>query len=449
MDIRGKKIHFMGAGGIGVSALAGIALDQGAVVSGCDRADNEQLAMLGSRGAQISIGHAPEHALDCDRLVYTSAIPLDHPELLAAGGKAVRRGSFLAELLGSYRGVGIAGTHGKTSTTWMTAHILLENRLDPTVLLGGVTRKLQGNFHCGGEIFVSELDESDGSFLEPELEVAVITNIESEHLAYYGTFEKEVEAFELFAEKSNTGLLILGTDNPVCSRIYAEHAGRKKAFGFDTDVGLSAGKVRAEGGKQVCEVRYAQKKVADMVLPLTGRHNILNALAALLAAEEFGVSLAEGIKTLSAIETVGRRMELIHTLAGTRIYSDYAHHPTEIRAALAGARELDASGKIMAVFQPHLYTRTRDYAQEFARELAVADRVVVVELYPAREEPIAGVDSELIRREIRAIGGRVDSEEIRVDEINDVIQNYAGDYSTIVCIGAGDMDAELRKISIN
>ena len=180
---------------------------------------------------------------------------------------------------------------------------------------------------------------------------AVITNVESEHLAYYGTFEKEVEAFELFAEKNNTGLLILGTDNPVCSRIYEKHTGRKKAFGLgNTAAGLSARQIRSDSGKQVADIFYDGVEIAPLVLPLCGKHNILNALAALLVVEEFGVGIETGIKTLAGIETVGRRMELIATLQGSRVYSDYAHHPTEIRAALAGARELDSAGRILGGF---------------------------------------------------------------------------------------------------
>lgn len=450
MNVAGKKIHFMGAGGIGMSALAGIALDRGAIVSGCDRAENEQTRMLKELGAQISIGHSEKHSENCDTLVYTSAVSMDHPELIAAGDKAIRRGSFLAEIMSEYKGVGIAGTHGKTSTTWMAAHILIKNGVDPTVLLGGVTSEMNGNYRCGGEYFVSELDESDGSFLEPELEVAVITNIESEHLAYYGTSEKVVEVFGDFAEKINDGLLILGYDNEYCAEIYARHQGRKKAFGIKNSVmGLCAQEISYIKGMQVANLIYDGNKVGQLKIPLCGKHNILNSLAALLVAEELGVSLEDGIKSLETLQTVGRRMELIYTLNGSNIYSDYAHHPTEVKAALQGARELEDSGKVMAVFQPHLYTRTRDYAKEFARELVEADLILVAEIYPAREEPIAGVSSELIREELRKIGGNVDNSKVEIDEINNYILKYAPEFSTIICIGAGDIDIEVRKIAVN
>ncbi len=431
-----------------MSALAGIVSSKGALVSGCDRADNEQTEKLESLGIEVAIGHSAAHAEDCDLLVFTSAVAENHPERLAAGTKAIRRGKFLAQIMAEYRGVGIAGTHGKTSTTWMAAYILLHNGLDPTVLLGGVTSEMDGNYRCGGDIFVSELDESDGSFLLPELEVAVITNIESEHLAYYHTSEKVVEAFELFAEKNNTGLLITGIDNEYCAQIYAGHQGRKEAFGLNTGgIGLYAEDITSVNGVQQARILYNGVEAGILCLPLCGRHNILNALAALLVGREFGVSLEQGIETLAGIETVGRRMEFIHEVAGARIFSDYAHHPTEVRAALAGARELDGSGKILAVFQPHLYSRTRDYAAEFAQELAGADMVAVAEIYPAREEPIAGVDSELIREYIRRIGGTVAPERIEVADITEVIRRYAPDYSTIICIGAGNIDAEVRKIA--
>ena len=450
MNIAGKKIHFMGVGGIGMSALAGMALDRGAIVSGCDRAENDQTDMLKKLGAQISIGHSEVHSENCDKLVYTSAVSIEHPELVAAGEKSIKRGMFLAEIMAGYKGVGVAGTHGKTSTTWMAAHILIKNGIDPTVLLGGVTDEMNGNYRCGGEVFISELDESDGSFLEPELDVAVITNIESEHLAYYGTSEKVVEAFGIFAEKINTGLLIVGYDNEHCAQIFANHQGRKKAFGINSSgIGLCAEKLSYINGMQVADLTYAGTKVGQLKIPLCGKHNVLNSLAALLIGEEFGVSLEDGLRSLETIKTVGRRMELIHTLDTSKIYSDYAHHPTEVKAALQGARELDASGKIMVIFQPHLYTRTRDYAKDFARELVKADFVVVAEIYPAREKPIAGVSSELIRERLRIIGGNVDNSKVKVDQINNFIFKYAPEYSTIICIGAGDIDIEVRKIAVN
>ncbi len=446
MDIAGKKIHFMGIGGIGMSALAGIAIDQGATVTGCDRADNEQTAKLRTLGAEISLGHAVEHSGDCDLLVYTSAVPLTHPELVAAGKKALKRGEFLAGVMQGYTSVGICGTHGKTSTTWMAVHILLQNGLDPTVLLGGVTRELAGNYRLGRDIFVSELDESDGSFLQPDLDIGVITNIESEHLAFYKTAEKVVEAFREFAEKNMDGLLIFGTDNASCQELYTGHRGRKVAFG----IGYAPGRLYATGfevanGRQYAEVYLESRQVGRLNLGLVGQHNILNALAALLIAQELGVTLEDGIESLVSLETVQRRMELITTRQGCRIYSDYAHHPTELRAALAGARELAGGGRILAVFQPHLYSRTRDYAAEFAAELVAADGVVLVEIYPAREEPIPGVDSELIKLKLQELGGNVVRNIAQVEEITGVIDEYAGDYSLIICVGAGDIDTEVRK----
>ncbi len=448
MNLGGKNIHFMGVGGIGMSALAGIALEQGAIVTGCDRSENEQVDRLRVLGADIVLGHSIEHGENCGMLVYTSAVPLDHPEVIFAGDKAIKRGTFLAKLMSEFRGVGICGTHGKTSTTWMVAHILIEMGLDPTVLLGGVTATMRGNYRCGGNIFVSELDESDGSFLEPELGIAVILNIESEHLAYYRTSEKVVEAFEKFAEKNNSGLLILGIDNEHCAKIYNSHSGRKKAFGLNTSgVGLYASDIYAENGSQYAQISYDGRKIGQLSLPLCGEHNVLNALAALLSAEELGVSIEDGMKSLESIKTVGRRMELIHSVNKTKIYSDYAHHPTEVRAALQGAKELDRNGKVLAVFQPHLFSRTRDYALEFAKELSVADGVVVVEIYPAREELIPGISSEIIRQEIRNLGGNVSNQEVEVEDICSVIKEYVGQYSTIICIGAGDIDTEVRKIA--
>lgn len=439
----GKNIHFMGAGGIGVSALAGIAIARGAKVSGCDREENEQTKLLRQLGAKIFIGHSPEHLLGCDQLVYTSAIHPQHPELLAAGGRGVKRGDFLARLVSAARGIGVSGTHGKTTTTWLLGRILLHAGLDPTIFVGGVVPELGGNYRCGGELFVTELDESDGSFLKPDLELAVITNIESEHLAHYGTLEKVVESFAEFAEKGDTpGFLVANLDCPLTRPLYERRRGRKVGFGLQDRSGLHACNIICVNGGQEADICRGDAGFGRLRLPFYGVHNIYNALAALAAADALGVEPERALEGLAGCCGVGRRMERIGRFCGVDAYTDYAHHPGEVAAAIAGARQM-AAGRLLVVFQPHLYSRTRDYAPEFALALALADGVYLCDIYPAREEPLPGISSEVIARDIPAhalvgCGG--------IDDIAGDLCDRAGGYGLIIFMGAGDIEKAGRML---
>lgn len=447
-NLKNKRIHFMGAGGIGVSALAGIALERGAIVSGCDREQNEQTRSLSNLGANIVIGHSPDHMLDQDLLVYTSAVPADHPELVAGVGKSIKRGAFLADLITQSYGIGICGTHGKTSTTWLVAHILLENGIDPTVMLGGVTDSLNGNYRAGGEVFVAELDESDGSFLLPELEIAAITNIEAEHLAYYRTLDKVVEAFKEYSEKvEEDGLLICCLDDEITTNIYQQSNGRKISYGIDSEADIQLKDIEYSASGIKAELYVENKCQGTFELPLTGKHNALNALCALAVALELNVPIAGALKALVNCSTVGRRMEKLGEFKGATVYSDYAHHPTESKAALEAARQLN-SGKLLVIFQPHLYTRTRDCAIDFATVLKEADGVVVLDIYPAREEPIAGVDSTLITSQLQSFGCDV-GEPISIDQMQEKVAVLASSYDSIVFMGAGSIDKAAREMIKN
>lgn len=428
----------MGAGGIGMSALAGIALKKGYTVSGCDRAENSQTSMLRQLGADIIIGHSPDHVTGADRLIYTSAVDSQHPELVAAGERKLKRGAFLAELISQMRGVGICGTHGKTTTTWMLSHILIESGFDPTVLVGGEVLGLNGNFRVGGEIFVSELDESDGSFLLPDIEVGAITNIESEHLAYYGTLEKVVESFHAFSEKT-TGNLSLNLDCRYCGEIFTGRSAPKSGYGLDDCRGYHLRDIGCERQMQVGRLYSGDEFLGDFALPFMGRHNLYNALCALSVSFSLGVKPHQALKALSSCVTVGRRMELLGEVAGVSFYSDYAHHPTEVQAAISALGQM-GGGKGLVVFQPHLFSRTRDYSAEFAEVLSGADGVMLGEIYPAREEEIPGVSSELIARALcgAEYGGLYATAQLAAG-VEKFIAAH-GEYDKVVFMGAGDID---------
>jgi UDP-N-acetylmuramate--alanine ligase len=394
MDVRGVNIHFMGIGGIGVSALALLAKKWGATVSGCDRAASTMTDSLQAQGIEVTIGHESLHTKDCDWLVYTSAVAADNQELCAAKerGIAVRRGTFLAQLLAGKQVVGICGTHGKTTTTWLVAQLMQAAGFIPTVLMGGVPADGGSNLIVGDDnLIVTELDESDGSFLEAEVTVGVITNVEPDHLDHYGTAEAVDNAFRTFVgqmQKSGT-LVVCGDDDGACD-LAKYFAGQVIVAGEADRCDIQ---VQADAGAEVIISGLEDKELhAPFTLP--GKHNRSNLACALGAVK----SITDDFDVVSAVtgcRGVSRRFECVGMVAGAQIIDDYAHHPTEVAAALNAARQLNPL-RLVAVFQPHLYSRTKFFAEGFAEALALADIVILTDIYPAREEPIPGVSSGLI-----------------------------------------------------
>ncbi len=443
LELQHKRIHFMGAGGIGVSALLRLASARGALVSGCDREESEQVRLLAADGFNIQIGHDPAHAEGIDLLVHTSAIPHTHPELLAAGRWTMRRGTFLARLMENFRCIGVAGTHGKTSTTWFTAQLLLAAEKDPAVVLGGNTRKLGGNLRLGqGDLFLTELDESDASFLEPKLETAVITNVESDHLHHYGTFAEVKKAFASFA--AGVGFLVGCADDAETSSLLKNHAGEKCGFGILTDADLKALNPVAQNGGTKFSLACRGETLGEYFIPLPGRCNLYNALAACAVALRYGATAEQLRVGLSALTGVDRRLQKMGEGKGVALYTDYAHHPTEIKAAIQALRE-SCAGKLLVVFQPHLYSRTRDYAAEFGVALAKADATMLVDLYPAREEPLPGVSSQLLVESVNNAGGKaLGSVPLKV--VPEEIVKLVSDFSTVVLMGAGDIEKAVAGV---
>ncbi len=434
------RIHFMGAGGIGMSALALLAGEYGARVSGCDREASGNTARLKANNIPVTIGHDPRHAQGADILVHTSAIPDGHPEVAAAGAKSMRRGEFLAQLMRGKTAIGICGTHGKTTTSWLCSHILIHAGLDPTCVLGGVVRNLRGNLRVGqSDLFVAELDESDESFLIPDLDVAIITNIESEHLAHYRTFDRVLDAFGRFAEGvRGKGLLAACSDNAHARGILAAHTGRKISFGFGKDSDLRASHREFDHARQKFSLAWRRHDLGAFTLSLPGEHNLMNALAAVALSLELGVRPGIIRDALANCPGVQRRMELVQMLDETPVYSDYAHHPTEITCAIQAAREF-VRGELLVIFQPHLYSRTRDYAREFGQALARADRVIVAEIYPAREPPIRGVSAKLVIDAIRAAGHNNVDGPFALDALPALVRGQTPAPGAIILMGAGSI----------
>ncbi len=445
----GETIHFMGAGGIGVSALAILAKHAGATVTACDRGANEITALLAGRGIPVAVGHSPAHVADADLLVHTSAVPADHPEI-AGAKRCETRGRFLARLMaGGQAAWGIAGTHGKTTTSWLLSAIAIEAGLDPTVFVGGLVPQLEGmNYRLGTGPFIAELDESDGSFLLPRLDVAVVTNIEPDHMTHYLTLEALAAAFSRYAggvEKS--GLLVAGIEYPLGKAVYDRHLGRKISVSLREDVpaDVTARKVRYAGEATRFEAVHAGKSLGEFSLALPGACNVQNALTALAAALGMGIGPDVARRALEQARGVGRRMERLGMCGGAALYTDYAHHPTEVAAALAALKQRHP-GETLAAFQPHLYSRTRDFADEFGAALAAADRILLVDIYPAREDPIPGVTSALLAGAAAARGARVNGP-VPVSRAAEEVRRLARGCEAVVMMGAGDIDAEARILA--
>jgi UDP-N-acetylmuramate--alanine ligase len=405
------RVHIMGIAGAGMSGLARIMLARGLPVSGCEGRESVTAEALRAQGAAVAIGHSLSHLDSCDTLVYTTAINPRHFELSGArerGLRVLRRATALAAMIAGRRSVAIAGTHGKTSTTSLLTVAVQAGGLDPSFAIGGNLYESGLNAHAGtGDLFIVEADESDGSFLLLRPAVAVITNVEADHLENHGDLQGVFHAFELFVDRIEPGgLLLTCADDPGASQIaeYARSNGpaglRVRTYGESAGADIQvrdiverrAGVDFSATGPAGSDRFAAQIQVGALV----GRHMALNAAAALGVVAELGLDLDRVAETWQRFQGVHRRFEFRLEAGGVRIYDDYAHHPTEVRAALAAARSTLAGGQLIAVFQPGTYSRTQTFAQEFGQALAVADRVVVMDVFPAREEPIPGITGAVI-----------------------------------------------------
>ncbi|MGV9721979.1 UDP-N-acetylmuramate--L-alanine ligase [Nocardia beijingensis] len=445
----GHHVHFIGIGGTGMSSVARIMLAKGWVVSGSDKAESDATRTLRQLGAQVVIGQDPANLpAPPATIVMTSAIRPDNPELTAArdlGFPVLHRAEALAALMENHRTVSVAGTAGKTSTASMVVSGLRAAGLDPTFAIGGVLNAVgSGAFVGGDDVFVVEADESDGSLSAYSHDVAVVTNIKADHLDYFGTEEAYTATFETMVHAIRPGgVLIVCVDDPGAARLgqYAEARGvRVRRYGRGrADLKMLAFEPTAGGGRMRARFREEQ---FDVTLSVPGEHMAMNALGAILAGIEIGTPLADMADGIATYEGVRRRFEQKGTAAGVTIYDDYAHHPMKVEAQLQAARELvgsgpDARGRLIVVFQPHMYSRTAMFAAEFGAALALADEVVVLDIYGAREDPIAGVTSELVGNAVN-----LPAERVHLAQESDALPLLLGivrDGDLVVTMGAGSV----------
>ncbi|MCP4896811.1 MAG: UDP-N-acetylmuramate--L-alanine ligase [bacterium] len=424
--------------------LAEILLQEGLDVSGCDLEHSERTAHLEQLGARLNVGHGPEHLEAVDVVVVSSAISHDNPEVVAARNRnipVVRRAEMLAELMRLREGVAIAGTHGKTTTTSLTGHLLTAAGLDPTVVVGGRVHLLEAHARMGsGRLLVCEADEFDRSFLELTPVWAVITSIESEHLDCYGTAQDLEDAFVTFGHRVPFyGAILACTDDAGTRALIPRLERRVVTYGLSPQAWLRGEILSADATGTLCAVYCGENRLGEVFVPLVGRHNVQNALAALAVGLELELpfdTLADALKGFSG---VARRFELKGERAGVTVVDDYAHHPTEVTAALTAARQAYPGRRVVALFQPHLYSRTRDFADDFAESLLAAEVALVLPIYPARERAIEGVNSSLIVDAARRLGHRqvlaIEEDRPAINAIRDLIRK--GD--VLLTLGAGSV----------
>ncbi|MBC7792109.1 MAG: UDP-N-acetylmuramate--L-alanine ligase [Clostridia bacterium] len=441
---RAHKLHFVGIGGIGMSGIAEVLVALKFEVRGSDLADSAVTQRLQSLGATIHKGHQASNVGDADVVVVSSAVTDNNPEVREArsrGIPVIRRAEMLAELMRLKYGIAIAGTHGKTTTTSLVATVLRQGGLDPTVVIGGRLRSIGTNARLGaGEYLVAEADESDGSFLRLLPTIAIITNIDPEHLDYWrGGLPQIVDAFVDFANKVPFyGVAIVCLDHPTVAQALPRIEKRYVTYGFNPGADWSAHDLTAQEGQMTFSVRRRHEHMGKVRLAMIGKHNVLNALASLAVADEVGVPFDVASAALEGFEGVGRRFEVKGHVDDILVVDDYGHHPAEIEATLSAARD-SHKRRIVVVFQPHRFTRTRDLMDEFALAFADADVVLIADVYAAGEKPIEGVTSWALSEAIRKSGHAnveyVGAVERVATRLNDLVR--AGDL--VITQGAGNV----------
>jgi UDP-N-acetylmuramate--alanine ligase len=445
-----KHIHFVGVGGSGMSGIAEVLLNLGYTISGSDLADNTTTRRLAKLGVSVSLGHAAQNIAGADAIVTSTAVQADNPEVLAARAAkvpVVPRAVMLAELMRLKQGIAIAGTHGKTTTTSLMASVLAAGGLDPTFVIGGRLNSAGANAKLGsGDYIVVEADESDASFLDLLPIIAVITNIDADHMDTYGhDFNRLKQAFVDFTHRLPFyGAAVLCVDDPHVRYIAGQISKPIISYGFSGDADVRATNARAEGGMMKFGVSRKDAMPLDIVLNQPGMHNVLNALAVIAVASELGMADAAIQSGLANFKGVGRRFQNYGThtaISGARftLIDDYGHHPVEMAATLAAARGAFPGRRIVLAFQPHRYTRTRDCFDDFVKVMGSADAVLLAEVYPAGEAPIVAADGRALARAMR-VAGKV--EPLFVEDVADMPQallDIVQDGDAVITMGAGSI----------
>ncbi len=443
------RIHFMGVAGAGMCALAELFANRGGSVSGCDLRPGSSTDRLRGMNVQILEGHDPSHVEGAAALVISAAVPGDHPEIQEARKRGIpvfKRAEALGQWVNEGRVLAVSGTHGKTSTTAMAAEILTAAGMDPTGFVGGHVSSWGGHLRSGGDLYVVEADEYDRSFLEIEPEVAVVTNVEADHLDIYGTLQGVVDAFrEFLGGLRPDGLAVICADDQGASRLVTDNLPRVCTYGLNAGAQVRAIDVGTSDSGMKFRVIEEGVDRGLLRLPVPGVHNLRNSLGAAAAARHFGVEWDAVRDGLLAYRGVERRFDTVGESRGVLVVDDYAHHPSEIRATLDAARGAHPGRRIVAVFQPHLFTRTRDLAEEFGQALAGADSIWVTDVFPAREEPIAGVTGEIIADAAQRAGGEVHYH-ADVNTVTDTLVNELAAGDLLLTMGAGSVDLVARAV---
>ncbi len=458
-----KHIHFVGIGGVGMSGIAEVLFNLGYTISGSDQSDSATLQRLQALGIQTTVGHAAGNIQGANAVVTSTAVHSDNPEVIAARAAhipVVPRALMLAELMRLKTGIAIAGTHGKTTTTSLVASVLAEAGLDPTFVIGGRLNSAGANARLGkGDYIVVEADESDASFLNLLPVMAVVTNIDADHMETYGhDFENLKKAFVDFLHRMPFyGTAILCTDDAAVRSIVSQVTCPVTSYGFEDGAEVRAIDVRAVGGQMHFTVQRRNGVVLpdlDVVLNLPGRHNVLNALSAIALAVELNIDDAAVLRALSQFKGVGRRFQrygeqpVSAANGGGRftLVDDYGHHPVELAATLAAARGAFPGRRLLLAFQPHRYTRTRDCFDDFVKVIGSADAVLLAEVYAAGEAPIVAADGRSLARALR-VAGQI--EPVFVDDIADMPQaivDTARGGDVVLCMGAGSIGVVSGKV---
>ncbi|GLH79526.1 UDP-N-acetylmuramate--L-alanine ligase [Bradyrhizobium sp. SSBR45G] len=443
-------IHFVGIGGIGMSGIAEVLCNLGYTVQGSDASDNANVARLREKGITVSVGHKAENVAGADVVVVSTAIKRDNPELMAARAQripVVRRAEMLAELMRLKSCVAIAGTHGKTTTTSMVAALLDAGGLDPTVINGGIINAYGTNARLGGgEWMVVEADESDGTFLKLPADVAIVTNVDPEHLDHFKTFDAVQDAFRAFVENVPFyGFAVMCIDHPVVQALVGKIEDRRIiTYGVNPQADVRLVDLTPMGGGSSFKVVFRDRKsgatheIADIALPMPGRHNASNATAAIAVARELGLSDEAIRKAIASFGGVKRRFTRTGEWNGVTVIDDYGHHPVEIAAVLKAARE-STNGKVVAVVQPHRYTRLQSLFEEFCTCFNDADAVIVADVYPAGEAPIEGIDRDHFVLGLRAHGHRNVVPLPKAADLAGIVKDLAKPGDLVVCLGAGNI----------
>jgi UDP-N-acetylmuramate--alanine ligase len=443
-------IHFVGIGGIGMSGIAEVLVNLGYKVTGSDVAESANVKRLREKGIHIAVGHDAKNVDDAAVVVVSSAIKRDNPELIAARGKrlpVVRRAEMLAELMRLRSAVAIAGTHGKTTTTSMVAALLDAGELDPTVINGGIINAYGTNARLGaGNWMVVEADESDGTFLKLPADIAIVTNVDPEHLDHFQTFDAVKAAFQAFVENVPFyGFAVMCTDHPEVQTLVGRIIDRRIiTYGENPQADARLVDLSHENGASTFTVVFrgrdgaGEHRIGDLTLPMPGRHNALNAVAAITVAHELGVSDERIRKALASFGGVKRRFTRTGDWNGVAIIDDYGHHPVEIAAVLKAARE-SSKGRVIAVMQPHRYTRLQQLFEPFCTCFNDADTVIVADVYAAGEAPIPGIDRDHLVAGMRARGHRDVIALENSEKLASLVKGIAQPGDMVVCLGAGNI----------